>query len=100
MAKINPMDESFDEDDVEIFDPELASKKHDNPERQEMIPLIEEIDNAIINQERNSNNKASVYGNDFANFEGPRLPETGLKSRPRPYYHHHPEACNQNGHNM
>jgi hypothetical protein len=91
----NPLEQIFDNKDVEIFDPKEAFQKSTTEEEREdfIAPILREIDNSIAHQA--ANDHASVYGNDFV--EGPRLPETGLRSRP---YHHIRDICLMDSHKM
>jgi hypothetical protein len=95
MGHHNPLEQIFDNKDVEIFDPKEAFQKSTTEEEREdfIAPILREIDNSIAHQA--ANDHASVYGNDFV--EGPRLPETGLRSRP---YHHIRDICLMDSHKM
>lgn len=91
MEQQNPLEVGQHKDEVEVFEPFEQSNNNkeskvwhaindefakivrgEERERKFMDPIVREID-------RNIAHHASVYGTDH--YEGPRLPETGLRSR-------------------
>lgn len=92
----NPLDESFDKKDVELFDPLQASNKQKTEVEVENIiaPILNEIGRDMVQSRRDI-----VYGNNVLVVEEPHLPESGLKSRPNPYYYAH-DICRQDSHKM
>ena len=90
MERRNPLDDQAEPRDVEIFDPvpnqkneiwndidqELAKivrsdEEESRKEKEFVEPILKEIDESIA--------KHAIYGNEP--WDGPRLPEHGLRSR-------------------
>jgi len=76
MAKVNELEDKMEDHDVEVFDPEMLMKGfekqvRETSEREEdNEKWIEEMDQELVNHMVND-------------LEGPQLPETGLRSKPK-----------------
>jgi len=78
MEKVNRLDEHFNQEDVQVFDPEMLmnefeqqmtiddTKEKNDPAEEWIKELDEQLANHVVND-----------------LEGPKLPETGLRSRPK-----------------
>ena len=87
MEKVNRLDEHVNHEDVEVFDPDM---------------LMNEFEQQITEQDTKENDDEAEewiraldkqLANDFVNdLEGPKLPETGLRSRPK-----HDDMCRMDG---
>lgn len=89
MEKQNPLD-SMDDHDVEVFEPveqeeefaKIIKEDKESPEEEKLIkPILQEIDRQLDRQFAEQRKPWFGFKNEFKNVEGPRLPETGLRSR-------------------
>lgn len=90
VAKPNPLEQFFNDNDVEIFKPmDNAEQKNKQKERKEGLERLHRLENR--------ENFASVHGYDFDNeLDGPNLPDTGLRQD----IHAYPSRCSASSETM
>ena len=96
----NPLENFFKSDDVEMIDPlKLSNQKEENKEEnikeasakgnrafdiQVLGPFVVEAENDASSDK--SREDTPILGLNFDDWTGPKLPETGLRSRPLPVF--------------
>ena len=96
----NPLENYFKNDDVEMIDPlKLSKQKEENKEEnmkeapvkanpafdiQVLGPFVVETENGDSSEESREDN--SILGLNFDDWTGPKLPESGLRSRQLPVF--------------
>lgn len=96
----NPIDNFFKSDDVEMIDPlKLSNQKEENKEEnikdapakgsrafdiQVLGPFVVEAEKGASSED--SREDTPILGLNFDDWTGPKLPETGLRSRPLPVF--------------